>query len=165
MVPNKTALCQPLNRFTISKVSFDWFSSDTEAFHTVQRAFAQAVLLAFFDFEQPFRVYADDSGKQIGGIIMRKNQILACYSRSLNKHQVNYMTMELDLLSSVEMLREYRTMLLGFTVIVHTDHKNLIYPTETSLHVKRWKLLLTEYIIFIHYIKGTKNVGANAFPG
>uniref|UniRef100_A0AAV1U4K5 RNA-directed DNA polymerase n=1 Tax=Peronospora matthiolae TaxID=2874970 RepID=A0AAV1U4K5_9STRA len=163
MVPNKTALCQPLNRFTSSKVPFDWLSSDTEAFHAIQKAFAQAVLLAFPDFEQPFHVYADASGKQIGGIIMQKNQILACYSRSLNKHQVNYTTMELELLSIVEMLREYRTMLLGFPVVVHTDHKNLIYPTETSLRVKRWKLLLAEYRLSMHYIKGTKNVGADAF--
>ena len=70
---------------------------------------------------------------------MQMNQILACCSRSLNKHQVNYTTMELELHSIVEMLREYRTILLGFPVIVHTNHKNLIYPTETSLRVKRWE--------------------------
>ena len=163
MVLNKTALCQPLNRFTSSKALFDWMSSDTKAFHAVQKAFAQAVLLAFPDFEQPFHVYADASGKQSGGIIMQKNQILACYSRSFNKHQVNYTTMELELLFIVEILREYRTMLLGFPVVVHTDHKNLIYTTETSLRVKRCKLLLAEYRLSMHYIKGTENVGADAF--
>ena len=163
MVPNKTSLWQPLNRFTSAKVPFEWLPSDTEAFHDVQKAFAQAVLLAFPDFEQPFHIYADASGKQIGGIIMQRNQILACYSRSLNKNQVNYTTMELDLLSIVKILREYRTMLLCFPVVVHTDHKNLIYPTETILRVKRWKLHLSEYRLSMHYIKGAKNVGADAF--
>ena len=61
------------------------------------------------------------------------------------------------------MLREYRTMLLCFPVVVHTDHKNLIYPTETSLQVKRWNLLLSMYRLSMYYIKGTKNVGADAF--
>jgi cleavage and polyadenylation specificity factor subunit 1 len=163
MVPNKAALCARLNRFTSPKVPFTWLQSDTDAFHAVQKAFAEAVLLAFPDFELPFHVYADASGKQLGGIVMQQNQILACYSRTLNKHQLNYTTMELELLSIVELLREYRTMLLGFDVVVHTDHKNLIYPTETSLRVKRWKLLLAEYRLTLHYIQGARNVGADAF--
>uniref|UniRef100_A0AAV1SZR8 Integrase zinc-binding domain-containing protein n=1 Tax=Peronospora matthiolae TaxID=2874970 RepID=A0AAV1SZR8_9STRA len=54
-------------------------------------------------------------------------------------------------------------MLLGFPVVVHTDHKNLLHPTETSLIVKRWKLLLSEYRLSMHYIKGAKGVGADAF--
>ena len=71
--------------------------------------------------------------------------------------------MELELLSIVELLREYRTMLLGFSVVVHTDHKNLIYPNETSLRVKRWKLLLSEYRLTMNYIRGEKNIGDDAF--
>ncbi|GMF30837.1 unnamed protein product [Phytophthora fragariaefolia] len=163
MVPNKTTLCKPLYRFTSSKVPFTWLLSDTSAFQAIQRAFAEAVLLSFPDFEKPFDVYADASGTKLGGIIMQGVKILACYSRSLTKHQVNYTTMALELLPIVELLREYRTMLLGFPVVVHTDHKNLIYPTENSLRVKRWKLLLSEYRLTIEYIKGEKNIGADAF--
>ena len=64
---------------------------------------------------------------------MQGAKILARYSKSLTKHQVNYTVTELDLLSIVRLPREFRTMLLGFSVIVHTDHKNLIYPTEHKL--------------------------------
>ena len=71
--------------------------------------------------------------------------------------------MELELLSIVELLREYRTMLLGFPVVVHTDHKNLIYPNETSLRVKRYKLILCEYRLTMTYIKGERKIGADAF--
>ena len=123
MIPNKTAVCKPLYRFTSAKVPFTWLPSDTKAFHDIKRAFEEAVLLAFPNFKKPFHVYADASGTQIGGLIMQGNKILACYSRSLTKHQINYTTMELELLSIVELLREYRTMLLGFPVVVHTDHK------------------------------------------
>ncbi|KAI9997219.1 hypothetical protein PInf_000655 [Phytophthora infestans] len=38
----------------------------------------------------------------------------------------------------------------------------MIYPTETSLRVKRGKLLL-EYRPTLHFIKGLKNVGVGAF--
>ena len=46
---------------------------------------------------------------------------------------------------------------------MHTDKKNIIYPNETSLRVKRWKLLLSEYRLSLHFIKGIKKVGADAF--
>lgn len=104
MIPNKSALCAPLKRFTSSKVAFTWLQSDTDAFRAIQKAFAEALLLAFPDFDLPFHVYADASGKQVGGIVMQENKILACYSRTLNKHQINYTTMELALLSIVELL-------------------------------------------------------------
>ncbi|POM74152.1 Gag/polymerase/env Polyprotein [Phytophthora palmivora] len=116
MVPNKTTLCAPLNRFKNSKVPFTWLQRDTDAFNAIEKVFAKAVLLAFPDFEKPFHVYADASGKQLGDIIMQQIYILACYSRTLSKHQINYKTMEQDLLSIVSLFREYRTMLLGSTL-------------------------------------------------
>ncbi|KAG3180011.1 hypothetical protein PC128_g15733 [Phytophthora cactorum] len=64
---------------------------------------------------------------------MQQKSILACYSRSLNKYQIDYTTVELGPLSIVSLLREYRTLLLGFDVIVHTNHKSLVYPTDTNL--------------------------------
>ncbi|POM80849.1 Retrovirus Polyprotein [Phytophthora palmivora] len=158
MVPNKTTLSAPLNRFKNSKVPFTWLQRDTDAFNAIKKVFAKAVLLAFPDFEKPFLVFADASGKQVGGIIMQQIYILACYSRILSKHQINYKTMKQDLLSIVSLFREHRTMLL-----VHTVHKTLIYPTETSLRIKRWKLLLSEYRLSLRYIKGAKNIGADAF--
>ncbi|GMF42177.1 unnamed protein product [Phytophthora fragariaefolia] len=163
MVPNKTTLCKPLNRLTSSKVPFTWLPSDTKAFRDIQRTFAVAVLLSFPEFEQPFHIYADASGTQPGGINIQGSKILACYSRSLNMHQDNYTTREMELLSIVVLLWDYRTMLLGFRVVIYTDPKNMIYPTETSLRVKRWKLLLSEYRLSIQYIKGVKNIGADAF--
>ncbi|OWY95653.1 LOW QUALITY PROTEIN: Pol Polyprotein [Phytophthora megakarya] len=162
MVPNKTTLCQPLHSFD-TKVPFTWLPSDTAAFHAIQQAFAEAVLLSFPDFDKPFHVYADASGLQLGGIIMQEERILACYSHTLTEHQKNYTTMELELLSIVELLAECRTMLLGFPIVVHTDHKNLIFPTKKNLRTKRWKLRLAEYRLSMGYIKGNKNVGADAF--
>ncbi|KAG3059970.1 hypothetical protein PI124_g23063 [Phytophthora idaei] len=147
-------LCKPLHRVTSAKVPVTWLPSDAKAFRAIQRGFVEAVLLSFPDFEKPFDVYADASGIQLGGPIIQGVKILACYSRSPNKHLVNYTTMELEFLSIVEFL--------SFLVVVRTDHKNLIYPTEMSLWVERWKLLLSEYRLTMNYIKGVKNVGADA---
>ncbi|KAE9018497.1 hypothetical protein PR003_g18309 [Phytophthora rubi] len=163
MVPNMNMLCKSLHRLTSSKVPFTWPPSDTKVFRDIQRAFAEWVLPSFPDFEQPFAVCADVIGTQLVGLVIQGMKILACYSRRMNKRQLDYTTIELQLLSIVELLRGYCTMLLGFPVAGHTDHKNLIYTTETSLRVKRWKLLHSEYRFAMTYIQGKKkNIGADA---
>ncbi|GMF29531.1 unnamed protein product [Phytophthora lilii] len=43
------------------------------------------------------------------------------------------------------------------------DHKNLLYPQENSLRVKRWKLLLEEYRLSVKHIPGSQNIEADAF--
>lgn len=163
MIPNKSALTSRLNRLTSKNVYFVWTPDDAAAFQAIKAALARNVWLAFPDFSRRFHVFADASGKQIGGVIIQGKRILACFSRSMTDTQKKYSTMEWELLSVVEILKEFRTMLLGFPIVVHTDHKNLLYPTENSLRVKRWKLLLEEYRIQVQYIPGNQNVGADAF--
>ena len=85
------------------------------------------------------------------------------HSRTLSKDQLNYTTIELDLLSVVDLVRGYRTMLLIFPVIFHTDHKNLIYLSDNTLRVKHLKLLLSEYRPSLQCIKGVHIVGADTF--
>ena len=55
--------------------------------------------------------------------------------------------MELELLCIVEMLKEYKNILLGHSIEVYTDHKNLVHKTllMASDRVMRWRLLLEEY--------------------
>lgn len=105
MVPNKTALCQFLQRCTSTNVPFMWNPTDTKAFRDIQTPFSEAVLLSFTVFKKPFHVYADASGTQAGGINMQELKIIECYSRALNKHLRNYTTMELELISVVEIIR------------------------------------------------------------
>ncbi len=85
------------------------------------------------------------------------------YSRKLNAAQRNYTTREKELLSIVETLKEFNTILFGHEVIVYTDHKNLTHETElvSSPRVMRWRLLLGEYKISLKYIKGCKNIFAD----
>ena len=64
----------------------------------------------------------------------------------------------------METLKEFRNILLGQIIKVHTDHKNLVHESElkTSQRVMRWRLLLEEFGPEIVYIKGPKNVVADA---
>jgi hypothetical protein len=66
------------------------------------------------------------------------------------------------LLSIVETLKEFRTILLGQQLIVHTDQENLTYKHFNSDGVMQWRLYIEEYSPNLRYIKDTKNVAADA---
>ena len=67
-----------------------------------------------------------------------------------------------ELLSVVETFKEFRSMLLGAVLNVHTDHRNLIYNTEHTQRVLRWGLYTEEYHPTFHYVKGTDNAIADS---
>ena len=89
------------------------------------------------------------------------NQLLF-YSRKLNPAQTRYTTTERELLSIVETLKEFRNILLGQQIIVHTDHENLTYVKFNSDRVMRWRLFIEEYSPYLRYVKGEINIVADA---
>jgi hypothetical protein len=75
---------------------------------------------------------------------------------------VRYTTTERELLSAIESCKEYKNILLGYPIIVFTDHKNNTFNgLKASDHVLRWLLLLEEYGVTFEYIPGKKNVVAD----
>ena len=93
-----------------------------------------------------FEIYTDASLRQLGAVISQKNRPIAFYSRKLTKAQEKYSITELELLSIVETLKEFRGMLWGQKIRVFTDHQNLMRDALglTSNRVYRWRLLLEE---------------------
>ena len=97
-------------------------------------------------------------------VITQKNRPLAFFSRKLSDTQKQYNVTEKELLAIVETLKEFKGMLWGQSIVVYTDHKNLIQDALglTSDRVYRWRLLLEEYGPEIIYIKGIHNTVADA---
>jgi len=94
--------------------------------------------------------------------ISQDKKPIAFYSRKLNPAQTRYTTTERELLSIVETLKEFRTMLLGYKIIVWTNHKNLTCTNFNTERVLRWRLVLEEYSPELRYIQGHHNVVPDA---
>ena len=83
----------------------------------------------------------DTSKVQLGAVISQDNKPIAFYGRKLNPVQVNYTTIERELLSIVETLKDFRNILLEQQIKVHTDHKYLTYKFYNTERVMRWQLI------------------------
>jgi RNase H-like domain found in reverse transcriptase len=113
---------------------------------------SKETLQAFPDFEEIFHIYTDASDYQLGVVIIQKGKPLAFYSRKLNAAQKRYTTGE----------QEFRCILLGQKLVVHTDHKNIIYGNLTNDRIARWRLLLEEFGPQYVQVAGEDNVVADA---
>jgi RNase H-like domain found in reverse transcriptase len=114
----------PLTTLMAKEVPWKWGKEQQEAFEEIKKVISKDTMLAFPRFDKPFHVYTD----------MQEGRPLAFYSRKLNRAQKRYTTGEQELLSRVETLKEFRNILLGQKVIVHTDHKNIRCGNQTKDH-------------------------------
>ena len=154
--PQRAHLLAPLTSLTSDKVPFKWTEVHQHAFDEMKRIIAKETLLTYPDFSKPFHIQTDASDLQLGACISQEGKPLAFYSRKMNAAQTRYTTTEQELLSIVETLKEFCTILLGQQIVVHTDHKNLTYKNLSSNRVLRWRLYIEEYSPELSYLPGEK---------
>lgn len=161
MWPKRSHNLAPLTRLVGKNVKWLWTTTEQNAFEEIKKTVSREVLLTYPDFSIPFEVHTDASKQQLEAVISQNGKPIAFYSRKLNPAQTRYTTAERELLSIVEMLKEFRNILLGMDIRIRTDHKNLTLKTFNTERVMRWRLIIEEHGARFFYIKGAENVVAD----
>ena len=112
MWPRWTHILAPMTDL-MGKKKFQWNKEQDEAFKQMKALIATDALLAYLDHNKPFKIKTDSSDYQLGGVIKQDRRLVAYYSRKLIVAEKNYTTIEKECLAIMEILKHFRTVLLG----------------------------------------------------
>jgi RNase H-like domain found in reverse transcriptase len=163
MFPQWSHTLAPLTSLATGKGKIKWTPACQQAFEAIKTLLAKDAFLWYPDHNKHFDIYCDASDFQLGTAILQEGVPVAFYSRKLTSAQCNYTVVKKELLSVVETLKEFHTMLYGSPDIhIYTDHKNNTFARFQTQHALRWPMFLDDYHVHLHYIKGNSNSLADA---
>jgi hypothetical protein len=149
-------------------VPFDFNEKCLAAFQTLKRVLIIAPIIQPPDWSQPFEIMCDANDYVVGAVLgqRKEGKVHAIYyaSKTLNGAQLNYATMEKELLVVVFAFEKFRSYIVNSKVIVYTDHaaiKYLFSKKDAKPRLISWILLLQEFDVEIQDKKGSENVVAD----
>ena len=155
----------PLHCLTRKRVKFEWTDRCEGSFQTLKERLTSAPVLTMLEGNEGFEVYSDASYQGLGCVLMQHKRVVAYASRQLKKHELNYLTHDLELAAVIFALKTWRHYLYRVTCQIFTDHKSLKYlftQKELNLRQRRWMELLKDYDCKFDYHPGKANVVADA---
>jgi hypothetical protein len=136
---------------------FMWTPAYEACFQELKKRLTTAPILVMPDMERSFSIYCDALGEGLGCVLMEDGHVVAYASRQLRKHEVNYLTHDLELVAVVHVLKIWWHYLMGKRCELYTDHKSLRYIfTQVNLNhrQRRWLELIKDYNLGINYHLG-----------
>ena len=168
-IPDFARLTKPLTQCLKKgkKITFD--TDYVNCFEKCKTILTNDPILQYPDFTKEFNLTTDASNVAIGAVLSQgpiNSDKPICYaSRTLNESEMNYSTIEKELLAIVWATKYFRPYLFGRKFKIFTDHKPLQWMMnmkEPNSRLTRWKLRLSEYDFTVVYKKGRSNTNADA---
>ena len=155
----------PITSLLKKDQKFDWNSKAQSEFESLKRAFASAPILRHFDPTLPTVIEADASDYALGAVISQRClddgllHPITFYSRKFVPIEQNYEIYDKEMLAIVETMDHFRHYFegLGQKTTVYSDHRNLLWFTETRVynrHQVRWAEKLSRFDFVIIFRPG-----------
>lgn len=168
-IPDFARIAKPLTQCLKkgSKIVIDKNYSD--CFEKCKALLTNDPILQYPDFSKEFLLTTDASNVAVGAILSQgaigSDKPIAYASRTLNSSEMNYSTIEKELLAIVWATKYFRPYLFGRKFKIITDHKPLQWVMslkEPNSRLTRWRLKLSEYDFTVEYKQGKRNCNADA---
>jgi hypothetical protein len=148
-IQNFSQIAWPLTHLLAKDTPFIFMEEFLQAFHTLKKALISTPVIQPLDWHPPSEIMCDANNFAIGvvlGLSKDKKQYAISYaSKTLTGPQLNYATMEKELLVMVFEIEKFRSYLVGAKVIVYTYHaalKYLLMKKDAKSCLIWWILLL-----------------------
>jgi hypothetical protein len=137
-IPDFSKVSKPITELLKNQTKFIWSPECEKTFRILKKSLTTAPVLAQPDIENPFDVYCDASGIDLGCVLMQEGRVITYALRQLKRHEEHYPT---------------------------HDHKSLKYiftQSELNMRQRRWLGLIKDYDLGVHYHPRKANVVADA---
>ena len=153
----------------VSRAVFEWTDSHQKAFESLKEKLASPPVLAYADYQLPFKLHTDASNTGLGAVLYQNqgglDRVIAYASRSLKTAEKNYPAHKLEFLALKWAVTEkFHDYLYGMKFEAVTDNNPLTYIlTSAKLDAtgQRWVAALSSYNFNLTYRRGLKNADAD----
>jgi len=130
------------------EVKFEWTVKCEESSQELKDRLTSILVLAILGGPKGFIVYTNASKIGMGCMLMQHGRVIAYGLRQLKRHEINYLTHDLELAAVIYALKLWRHYLYGETFDVFIDHKSLKYvfsQKELNFRKRWWMEFLKDY--------------------
>ena len=170
-LPDCAEIERPLYQLLEKDRAFIWNDECQSAFDKIKASMTSELILAYGTEPGLVVLKSDASGVAVGGVLCLRHpdgidQPIGYYSKSLNKTQQHWSTIEQELYSIVYAVSQqcYAPILKSRKFLIETDHRNLVFLdklSEANDKIMRWRILLMQFNFDIKHVSGESNVVAD----
>lgn len=168
-IPNFAEKALPLTQLTKEKTTFNFNQRALDSFHELKNSLKSYPCLYLPNFEEEFVLSTDASKYSLGAVLSQydENKFLhpvAYASRKLKGPEINYSTVEKELLGIVYGVSYFKQYLLGKRFTIFCDQASLSHTLklkDPTSRIARWVMTLQQYDYQVIHKPGRLNLTAD----